>query len=69
MDPYNLVQIADDTIWETEFQETLASKFESLRTFSNRKLQSINIATTMYVCMYVCMYMCQNLQEYNQLNV
>ena len=51
MDLYNLVQMADDTILASESQETLASKFEGLCTFSNRKFQAINNGKTMHVRM------------------
>ena len=51
MEPYNIAQMADDTILAAELRESLGRKFECVYNFSDAKKQSINIDKTLYVHM------------------
>ena len=50
-EPYNLAQLADDTVLVTENETSLASKYDSLMDFSANKFQIVNQYKTMYVHM------------------
>ena len=51
MEPYNIAQMADDTVLAAGNESSLATKFECLRKFSDKKYQSINHTKTMYIHM------------------
>ena len=51
MDPFNVAQMADDTILAAESLKSLASKFDNIKTFSNDKNQTINTDKTVYIHM------------------
>ena len=51
MEPYNIAQMADDTVLAADNESSLATKFECLRKFSDKKYQSINHTKTMYMHM------------------
>ena len=54
MEPYNMAQMADDTIVASEETNSLGGKFKSVHDFSDDKGQSINIDKTLYICYRKC---------------
>ena len=51
MEPYIIVQMANDTVLAADNESSLATKFECLRMFSDKIYQSINHTKTMYIHM------------------
>ena len=56
IEPYNIAQLADDTVLVTENEISLVDKFQSLNNFSESKFQIINQSKTM--CVHMSKFPC-----------